>query len=115
MEAMRDGDALLPGSKELEIMGWDELTPELIQAIVMDDLFGNIFYFILFLIIAFGVLNTVQMSVFERTREIGIMMAIGTEPGQIVSHGPLRIGIHIIAWESPWGSCSAPPSATILP
>ncbi len=84
MEAVRANMRALPNTKHLEIMGWDDLTPELIQAIVMDDLFGNIFYLILFLITAFGVLNTVQMSVFERTREIGIMMAIGTRPGQIV-------------------------------
>jgi putative ABC transport system permease protein len=84
METVRAEMRALPGTKHLEIMGWDDLTPELIQAIVMDNLFGNIFYAILFLITAFGVLNTVQMSVFERTREIGIMMAIGTRPGQIV-------------------------------
>jgi putative ABC transport system permease protein len=85
MERVRDGLRALPGTKRLEIMGWDELTPELIQAIVMDKLFGYIFFFILFLITAFGVLNTVQMSVFERTRELGIMMAIGTKPRQIVT------------------------------
>jgi putative ABC transport system permease protein len=85
MEKVRNELRGLPGTKKLEIMGWDELTPELIQAIVMDKLFGYIFFFILFLITAFGVLNTVQMSVFERTRELGIMMAIGTKPRQIVT------------------------------
>jgi putative ABC transport system permease protein len=85
VEKIRDELRALPGTKKLEIMGWDELTPELIQAIVMDKLFGYIFFFILFLITAFGVLNTVQMSVFERTRELGIMMAIGTKPRQIVT------------------------------
>lgn len=85
VERVRDELRALPGTKKLEIMGWEELTPELIQAIVMDKLFGYIFFFILFLITAFGVLNTVQMSVFERTRELGIMMAIGTKPRQIVT------------------------------
>ncbi|MBN1498169.1 MAG: ABC transporter permease [Spirochaetes bacterium] len=85
MEKTRDEIRALPESERLEVMGWDELTPELIQAIVMDKLFGYIFYFILLLITAFGVLNTVQMSVFERTRELGIMMAIGTRPRQIVT------------------------------
>lgn len=85
MERVRDDLRRLPGTKGLEIMGWDDLTPELIQAIVMDKLFGYIFYFILLMITAFGVLNTIQMSVFERTRELGIMMAIGTRPSQIVT------------------------------
>ncbi len=85
MEKVRDELRSLPGSKALEVMGWDELLPELIQHIVMDDLFAKIFYIVLLLIIAFGVLNTIQMSVFERRRELGIMMAIGTKPSQIVT------------------------------
>jgi putative ABC transport system permease protein len=85
MEKIRDELRRLPGTKSLEIMGWDELTPELIQAIVMDKLMGYIYYFILLMITAFGVLNTIQMSVFERTRELGIMMAIGTRPRQIIT------------------------------
>ncbi|OHD63492.1 MAG: hypothetical protein A2176_11320 [Spirochaetes bacterium RBG_13_51_14] len=85
VETIRDRLRTNFGAKDLEIMGWDELTPELIQSIVMDRLFGNIFYLILLLITAFGVLNTIQMSVFERTRELGIMMAIGTKPRQIVT------------------------------
>jgi putative ABC transport system permease protein len=85
MEEVRDGIRALPGMKGLEVMGWDQLTPELIQHITMDKLFGNIFYVVLLLITAFGVLNTIQMSVFERTRELGIMMAIGTRPRQVLS------------------------------
>ncbi len=67
----------------LEVMGWDELMPELVQFIVMDDISGYIFIFILFMIVAFGVLNTIQMSVFERTREFGVMLSIGTLPRQL--------------------------------
>jgi len=85
MEKVRDEIRGLPGSKLLEVMGWDELLPELIQHIVMDDLFAKIFYVVLLLIIAFGVLNTIQMSVFEPAARTGIMMAIGTRPSQIVA------------------------------
>jgi putative ABC transport system permease protein len=72
-----------PGA--VEILGWDELLPELVQFIVMDDVSNYIFDFILFMVVAFGILNTIQMSVFERTREFGIMLSIGTTPGQVVS------------------------------
>ncbi len=72
-------------SEGLEIMGWDELMPELMQYVVMDRTSAYIFYFVLYLTVAFGVLNTVQMSVFERTREFGVMLAIGTRPGQVLS------------------------------
>ncbi|MDM8515030.1 ABC transporter permease [Desulfobacterales bacterium HSG16] len=69
----------------LEVMGWEDLMPELVQYIVMDDVGAYIFDFILFMVVAFGILNTIQMSVFERTREFGVMLSIGTPPGQIVS------------------------------
>ena len=67
----------------LEVLGWDELMPELVQFIVMDDIGGWIFDGMLFLVVAFGILNTIQMSVFERTREFGIMLSIGTRPAAI--------------------------------
>ncbi len=71
--------------EQIEVMGWDRLMPELVQFIVMDDVSAYIFDFILFMVVAFGILNTIQMSVFERTREFGVMLSIGTSPGQIVS------------------------------
>jgi ABC-type antimicrobial peptide transport system permease subunit len=51
----------------------------------MDDVSAWVFDFILFMVVAFAVLNTVQMSVFERTREFGIMLALGNNPAQIVA------------------------------
>ena len=41
--------------------------------------------FIIVLIVAVGVLNTVLMSVLERTREYGVLKAMGTQPSQIVN------------------------------
>jgi len=73
----------IAGSDKIEIMGWDELMPELVQFIVMDDIGAYVFDFILFMVVAFGILNTIQMSVFERIRELGVMLAIGTRPAQV--------------------------------
>ncbi|MGC9315031.1 MAG: ABC transporter permease [bacterium] len=39
---------------------------------------------IIALIVAIGVLNTVLMSVLERTREYGVLKAVGTRPTQII-------------------------------
>lgn len=71
------------GDKSLEIMGYDELLPDMMQYIVFDRVTGEIIYWILFLVVAFGVLNTIQMSVYDRIREFGVMLAIGTRPAQI--------------------------------
>lgn len=69
--------------EDLEVMPWDKLMPEILQFIVMDRVSSHIFVFILYMIVAFGILNTIQMSVFERIRELGIMLSIGTSPVRI--------------------------------
>jgi ABC-type lipoprotein release transport system permease subunit len=71
--------------EEYEVMTWDMMMPEILQFIAMDRVSSHIFVFILYMIVAFGILNTIQMSVFERIREIGIMLSIGTSPVRIFS------------------------------
>jgi ABC-type lipoprotein release transport system permease subunit len=67
----------------LEILPWQEALRELYEAIVLDDAGLYLMMFIIFLIVAIGIFNTVLMSVIERTREFGVMMALGTEKGQL--------------------------------
>jgi putative ABC transport system permease protein len=83
IEATRDELRGALAGHGLEIMGWDELMPDMLQFIDMKHVGTYIFEFILFTIVAFGVMNTIQMSVYERIRELGIMMAIGTRPEQV--------------------------------
>jgi len=67
----------------LTILDWDELMPGLRQSIEMDLISGLIFYLLLVLVVAFSILNTFMMAIFERTREFGVLMAIGTTPGRL--------------------------------
>ena len=67
----------------LVVMDWEELMPGLRQAIEMDLVSGIIFYLILILVVAFSILNTFLMAIFERTKEFGVLMAMGTTPGRL--------------------------------
>ncbi len=80
---VKDSISKILDKDKLEVMAWDGLMPELVQFIVMDDIGAYVFDFVLFMVVAFGILNTIQMSVYERTREFGIMLAIGTSPGRV--------------------------------
>ncbi len=69
---------------DLVVMDWMQLLPGLAQGIAMDLVGGLIIYVILILVVAFSILNTFLMAILERTREFGVMMALGTTPGRLV-------------------------------
>ena len=73
----------LNNGKSLKTLDWQELMPGLRQAIEMDLVSGMIFYGLLIIVVAFSILNTFLMAIFERTREFGVMMAIGTTPRRL--------------------------------
>lgn len=69
-------------ARTTRVMTWREAMPELNAAVAIDD-FGNyLIYGILFIIIGFGIVNTVLMSVLHRYREFGVLQALGLTPGQ---------------------------------
>jgi ABC-type lipoprotein release transport system permease subunit len=67
----------------LVVLDWMDLMPGLIEGIKLDLVSGLILYCILILVVAFSILNTFLMAVFERTKEFGVMMAIGTTPPRL--------------------------------
>jgi len=73
--AMKAG---LRGRGELEVLPWQEALRELYETIVLDDAGTYLMMVVVFVIVGIGIFNTVLMSVIERTRELGVMMAIGT-------------------------------------
>ena len=68
---------------KLVVVDWMELMPGLLQGIQMDLVSGLIFWFILIVVVAFSILNTFLMAILERTREFGVLMAIGTTPRRL--------------------------------
>ncbi len=83
----------LPAESHLVALSWEALIPGLKQAIQMDWASGWFLYLCLIIIVTFSILNTFLMSVLERTREFGIMLALGARPG--------RIGL-LVMLESVW-------------
>jgi putative ABC transport system permease protein len=68
----------------VEILPWWQVEPFLQQFIQIDDAFFYIIVLIFFIVISIGILNTIMMSIFERVREFGVIMALGVKPRQIV-------------------------------
>lgn len=68
-----------PESAKLGVLNWEELLPELKQSMEMDNSSNMIYMLFLILIVAFGILNTLLMSITERFREFGVMLALGTK------------------------------------
>ncbi len=82
-KAAQAGIEKIESKHGLVALDWEELMPGLLQAIEMDLVGGLIMYFVLILVVAFSILNTFLMAIFERTREFGVLMAIGTTPGRL--------------------------------
>ena len=67
----------------LEILPWFQVVKSFYDAMQKDKQGDAVARFIIMFIVAIGVLNTVLMSVMERTREYGVLKAVGTKPIQV--------------------------------
>lgn len=61
------------------LMSWSELQPELVSMIEGDRAGGMVMKGILYMIITFGIFGTILMMISERSRELGVMIAIGMQ------------------------------------
>jgi ABC-type lipoprotein release transport system permease subunit len=62
---------------DLVALDWREMMPQLVQFIVIDDAGNYVFLMLILMLVVFGIVNTVLMSVLERTREFGLLRALG--------------------------------------
>ena len=75
--------AALQGEGDLVLLNWEALLPGLKQAIQADFTSAWFMYAVLIVLVAFGMLNTMLMSVLERTHEFGILLALGVRHGKL--------------------------------
>lgn len=74
----------ITGNK-LDVKTWKELSPEMNYLTEAMDMYMYIFIIIILMALLFGIINTMLMVVMERTKEIGMLMAIGMNKGKVFS------------------------------
>jgi len=70
---------------QLSVQSWKELSPETEMSITTVNQFSIIIIVIIMLALAFGIVNTMLMAILERTRETGMMMALGMNKPKVFS------------------------------
>ncbi len=69
---------------EDEVDTWVTIKPEIQQVMNIKSAFTSIFGLVVLLIACIGVLNLMLMAAFERTREMGVLSALGMKRGQVM-------------------------------
>ena len=80
-EFKRRLQALAP---DLDIQPWYELEPLVAAAAKLQDGTLYIWFSVVFLAVSFGLVNTLFMTIFERTRELGLLGCLGMKPSMIM-------------------------------
>lgn len=73
--------AMLP---DVEVDSWQTLKPEIRETMDTKQVFTTVMGLIVVLIASIGILNLMMMAVFERTREMGVLAALGLKGYQIM-------------------------------
>lgn len=98
-ETLRTQLAALLGDG-VEVLGWQSLNSYLGSMLGVMDGFVIVWTVVIFLALSFGLVNTLVMAVFERVREIGLMLALGMRPrmvlAQVVLESMLLLSIGLL-------------------
>ena len=76
-QTMQVTEALREAHPNLEIQNWKEISPDLAMMTSMIQKFNAVFMIIILAALSFGIVNTMLMVVLERTKELGMLTAIG--------------------------------------
>ncbi|MFA6317629.1 MAG: FtsX-like permease family protein [Elusimicrobiota bacterium] len=80
----RDLAEALGAERDLQVLSWKDIDHEIVGIQRYQDGLLTIVLAVVFLIVALGILNTLLMSLFERIREFGVLMAIGARPAWVM-------------------------------
>ncbi len=68
----------------IEIHLWKEIDPQLVEFLSFDNFGMVLMLAVLVVVVAFGILNTIWMSVLERRRELGVLLALGLSRAKVL-------------------------------
>ena len=91
IDAMKGAVDTALADRGLLVRSWDQINPSIAQMLGFQDVGNGIILMLVFSVAALGILNTMLMSVFERTKELGVIRALGLRPLQMVS---------LVMWET---------------
>lgn len=86
----------MPVFAESEVLNWQQTQPDLAGMIAVDKSGNYISQLLIALLVAAGILNTMLMSVLERVREFGVMIALGMSPKRLF--GMVMLESFWLAW-----------------
>jgi ABC-type lipoprotein release transport system permease subunit len=69
---------------DVDVLTWRDMLPELLQAIAVDDGGTVLMLLILYVVVGFGIFGTVIMMTAERSREFGVLIALGMRRGKLM-------------------------------
>jgi len=75
---------LRAAAPDLDVRSWSELQPFTRAIIEITDNTNAIWGFVSFALVAFGLVNTLLMAVYERLREFGLLQALGMKPAWLL-------------------------------
>jgi len=83
MLAARTEEKLIEYFKDIEVLSWKILARDYVALATMKQSSTRMILFLVFIIAAVGVSNTMLMAIYERFRELGMMRALGMKDSQI--------------------------------